>query len=284
MTKPALEFVVALVVAVPVCGQSVSNSSGTVVRVGQLSAISTASVAGNAFQPLTGRPYSAEQVTEHAQILADGTHITGVSQRTKLYRDSAGRTRTEHIVVPPAGAVIAQHTAFIEIVDPVAGYLYMLDENNRVARRSAWPPTIQRAINTTSTNTASFSSKPAPTVVPPNGAVSATRTGPTRPHPQNSHESLGTQTIEGVLAEGKRMTTIYPEGFFGNDRPITTVTETWMSPDLKLMVLSNTSDPRSGETTIKTINISQAEPDAALFQVPADYSIVDEQQPGAGPR
>jgi hypothetical protein len=81
--------------------------------------------------------------------------------------------------------------------------------------------------------------------------------------------------MEGVLVQGQRTTTVYPEGFFGNDRPITTVNETWTSPDLKIMVLSKTSDPRSGESTTRLTNISRAEPDPSLFQVPPDYQIVN---------
>jgi hypothetical protein len=88
---------------------------------------------------------------------------------------------------------------------------------------------------------------------------------------------LGTETIEGVLAEGKRTTIVYPIGAVGNDRPITTVSETWMSTDLKTVVLSKHSDPRSGESTTRLTNISRAEPDPALFQIPSDYEIVDAQ-------
>jgi hypothetical protein len=68
----------------------------------------------------------------------------------------------------------------------------------------------------------------------------------------------------------------FPEGAIGNDRPITTVTETWMSSDLKTVVLSKSSDPRFGDSTTKLTNIVMAEPDPALFQVPSDYSIMDE--------
>ena len=71
------------------------------------------------------------------------------------------------------------------------------------------------------------------------------------------------------------MTTTWPVGFFGNDRPITTVTETWTSRELGMTVMTKTSDPRSGESTMRLSNISQAEPDASLFQVPSDYQTVD---------
>jgi hypothetical protein len=62
----------------------------------------------------------------------------------------------------------------------------------------------------------------------------------------------------------------------GNDRPITTTNETWMSKDLGLTVLSTSYSPINGTTTTKIANLSTAEPDPALFMVPADYATVDE--------
>ena len=47
---------------------------------------------------VTGAPYSAENVSEHVQTLADGTHITSTPPGMKVYRDSMGRTRTERPV------------------------------------------------------------------------------------------------------------------------------------------------------------------------------------------
>ncbi len=163
---------------------------------------------------------------EHVQTLADGTHITQTTQKVMLYRDSAGRTRTEHIILPPPGAVMAPHPAFIGIVDPVAGYRYMLDQNNQAARRTPWPPAaVHRAIKTASATSSSNNGTQAPNIVLPSIAQIPSSTGSTRPNPAMSHESLGTQNIEGIIAEGTRMTTTYPEGFFGNDRPITVVSE-----------------------------------------------------------
>jgi len=221
-------------------------------------------------QTVAGRPYSAEQVMEHVQTLADGTHITQTTQRTKFYRDSAGRTRTEHSFTPPPGLVTASGPTFVQIADPVAGYRYMLNSHDQTARRSAFAPAMQRP------NMVAAAKPALPAVLPANAAATTTAA---RPHPEMSRESLGTQTIEGVVAEGTRMTMTFPEGSMGNDRPITTVTETWMSPDLKTVVLSKISDPRNGESTTKLTNVVMAEPDPALFQVPAEYSIVDDPAP-----
>ncbi|HVW85414.1 MAG TPA: hypothetical protein VHB50_12070, partial [Bryobacteraceae bacterium] len=48
-----------------------------------------------AMRAITGAPYSAEEVVEQVQTLADGTHISQKPLSTKVYRDSLGRTRTE---------------------------------------------------------------------------------------------------------------------------------------------------------------------------------------------
>ncbi|MGH9936348.1 MAG: energy transducer TonB, partial [Blastocatellia bacterium] len=88
-------------------------------------------------------------------------------------------------------------------------------------------------------------------------------------------EQLGKQTIEGVECEGTRAVTIMPAGAIGNERPIETVNETWYSPELRMMILTKRDDPRFGESTYRVTSISRSEPDAALFQVPSDYTIID---------
>jgi TonB family protein len=88
-------------------------------------------------------------------------------------------------------------------------------------------------------------------------------------------EQLGKQLVEGVECEGERGVTTMPVGTIGNDRPIETINETWYSPELKIMILSKRSDPRFGESTYSVTNITRAEPDAALFQAPSEYTLID---------
>ncbi len=88
-------------------------------------------------------------------------------------------------------------------------------------------------------------------------------------------EQLGKQMVEGVECEGTRAVTTMPSGAIGNERPIETVNETWYSTELQMMILSKRSDPRFGESTYRVTNINRSEPDAALFQVPSEYTIID---------
>ena len=239
---------------------------------------------GARFNRVTDAPFSGEQITERVQTLADGTHITQTTGTTMMYRDSAGRTRAEHMFTMQ-GVASGSGPKFVEILDPVAGYRYTFNEQNHTAQRMAWPPGMNRtgqtnaASVTASTGTAGSVSSRAITVNPNQANPNQTGTATARrQRPEVSRESLGTQIIDGIPAEGMRITVTYAIGTFGNDRPITTVSENWTSPELHIQVLSKVSDPRNGDTTTKLTNVSQVEPDPALFQVPADYSIEEQQQ------
>jgi TonB family protein len=68
---------------------------------------------------------------------------------------------------------------------------------------------------------------------------------------------------------------VVPLNAVGNDRPFSIVSEIWKSPDLQIIVLNKDSNPQSGERTYKLFNISRSEPEANLFQPPADYTVED---------
>jgi hypothetical protein len=88
-------------------------------------------------------------------------------------------------------------------------------------------------------------------------------------------KSLGTQTIEGVEATGTQSIMTIPAGAIGNEQAIKIVSEQWYSPALQVVVLSKRSDPRTGEMVYRLTQLDRSEPAAALFQVPADYTVKD---------
>jgi hypothetical protein len=92
-------------------------------------------------------------------------------------------------------------------------------------------------------------------------------------------QDLGTKNIEGVQANGTRSTRTIPAGQIGNDKPISIVTEVWISPDLQTVVYSKRSDPRMGEQIFSLTNIVRGQPDPSLFTIPADFKIVKGPQP-----
>lgn len=236
----------------------------------------------------TGMPYSAEQITETVQTLADGTHIRQTQHTMMMYRDSAGRTRTE-TPIGPFLRTTSDVPKMVRIVDVVGGYEYTLDDQNKVAHRvmvQVAQPMARRVaaggtgsgggLGTTVLNAQGFQvSGPASAARP---ALRANASGPMNmPRPEIQSEDLGTQMVEGVAARGTRTTQTWPEDSVGNDRPIVVVSEHWMSEQLGgVMVLSKNNDPRHGETTTSLKNVNLAEPDPSLFQPPPGYQIVDE--------
>lgn len=233
-----------------------------------------------------GAPYSAEAVTEIRQVLSDGNRITNKNSAL-VYRDSAGRTRREQkigAIGPLVAGPDAPSTVFIN--DPVAGTNYVLDPQTHTAHKMMLPPAPPEGagvMSASSRGVVFFSSNGAPPPPPPPpGALSgfAVRTGgPVEFKAQVRTESLGTQLIEGVQAEGTRTVRTIPAGEIGNDKPIEIVDERWYSAQLQTVVMNKHTDPRMGETTYKLTNLSLNEPPRSLFEVPADYSVAED-QPG----
>jgi hypothetical protein len=217
---------------------------------------------------IKGSPYSAEEVSDRTQTLADGTHITQKPQIVKLYRDSEGRTRREWLV---GASATSEGVTIVHITDPVGGFRYLLDSYNRIAHRFSTPENVNGPAKQSQENHA----------IPPGGAA-ATALQVVKPPesrtngPEVSTESLGSQIIEGVSAEGKRVTRTFPVGMMGNDRSLVSVAENWFSSELQVTVLSKNCDPRMGESSARLRNIERSEPDPALFRVPPDYQIVDD--------
>lgn len=220
--------------------------------------------------PVTGEPYSGEMETEHLQTLSNGTHIDQTREVSRMYRDSQGRTRTERLWFLPQSPVKEEGPHLVQIYDPVAGYNYTLDPRKLIAHRVAvasWPARPER----TQPSSQEANGQPKQ---PSSGLRSASPNVLGQRNMQR--EALGTQAIDGIEVEGWRITITTPAGAMGNDKPITHVCETWHATELKVLVLSKCSDPRSGKLTMRLKNLDRAEPDASLFEVPPDYTIVDD--------
>jgi hypothetical protein len=102
-------------------------------------------------------------------------------------------------------------------------------------------------------------------------AVAGCAAGPNvKPAPQAV--SIGERRIDGLKVTGSRLEFTIDAGEVGNDQPITVRTDQWFSPDLGVVVSSTHHDPMIGETTYRLEQINRAEPDAALFSVPGDYT------------
>lgn len=238
--------------------------------------------------PKKGAPYSAEAVTETVQVLRDGNRIVR-ENRAKVYRDSEGRTRREEKLqsVGP-WAVAGEQPTRIFINDPLRGEHWVLEPENKIARRMKTPKIEDRVGGLTEMNVdVSIESSSEARSGESDGTsheyqrierqvriVSGTAAAKSSQDESAPNvESLGTRMIEGVEAQGRRITRTIPAGQIGNERPIEVVYEQWRSEELGVDVMTKRSDPRSAETTYKLINIQRTEPLPGLFEPPPDYDV-----------
>lgn len=235
-------------------------------------------------------PYSAEATTESVMTLADGNRIVKRTT-TRVYRDSAGRTRRETLGAD--GQVES-----VVISDPTAKTGFSLDPHTQTASRTS----VLYFVSHASSDPVAGGTLPHITSAPSGGTVTVSTTtgdasgqvkqvqrsvvvttageGPVfkvgaeiTTKGETTKEDLGEQTIEGVLAKGTRTTTILPAGAVDNEQPIRIVSEEWFSPDLQVLVLTRHSDPRVGETTYRLGNVTRTEPAPSLFELPAGYTV-----------
>ncbi|HTC91321.1 MAG TPA: hypothetical protein VK686_23615 [Bryobacteraceae bacterium] len=226
-----------------------------------------------------GAPYSATITNESVQTLADGNRIVQTSTGNTA-RDSMGRTRQDAplLTIGNMSPADAPHLVFLQ--DPVAQTSYTLNLTEKTAMKGgAFSPmalssrtpgvATSGAMVTKDVIAGSFVAGAAAPL-----AISIQKTGAID-EGQAQNEDLGSKTMEGVSVMGTRTTRTVPAGQIGNDKPLSIVTEVWMSPELKTIVYSKRSDPRTGDQTFALTNIVRSEPDPSLFMVPSDFKLID---------
>lgn len=233
-------------------------------------------------EPAKGAPFCATVTTEHTQTFADGNRIH-TSDNSSVCRDSEGRTRREASLNLLVAGTQTPAPKLITIVDPVAGYHYMLDSESKTAHRiligsDAGIRGLKREPGGTSEKGDQVMLYQRVGTAGPNIAANEIfrKSGEASDGPPPSTETLGDQTIEGIHATGTRITTTIPAGKMGNEQPILVTSERWYSPELKAAIMTKHSDPWAGELKTQFTNVTNSEPDPSLFSVPSDYKMVDE--------
>ncbi len=226
-----------------------------------------------------GAPYSADEIHETNQVLADGTRIHNET-KTTVYRDSQGRVRRES-------------PGQIMIWDSAAGTSYILNQSSQTAQK------MQMAVNYVFKKTGAPDGPPeegtfrtfnfnkdgsagttmSQQMIVVKGMADAQAAAEAKaqlrklPSQDAKKETLPTQIMEGVNCEGVRLTNTIEAGAIGNDRPIQSTEERWYSPDLQVNLLVRKTDPRTGEDTVRLTNVRRIEPDPTLFTVPPGYQL-----------
>lgn len=239
-----------------------------------------------------GEPYTADEVHEATQTLADGTRIHNET-KTTVSRDSQGRVRRES-----PGQVM--------IWDGAAGTSYMLNQSSQTGQKMQVGFMVRKPLAPGQTPDApvrlftrpgddpsetadafhhqimvlrdtdpkSIAEAKAGGWVAAAGPVEA-KAGVKAATPQKDvkKDVLGSQVIEGVTCDGVRLTSTIEAGAIGNDRPIQVTEERWTSSELKVDLMVRKVDPRTGEDVVRLTNVRRIEPDPALFTVPPGYQI-----------
>lgn len=204
--------------------------------------------------------YSAVRQQTVVQTLANGTQVT---TRTEFHewRDSAGRSRTD-VYVERGGQMQLQMS---NIFDPVAHRSIQLHPIAHVAAVNDMPPMVGQ-----------FQQIPQrPVDKAFNEAMQAEYRGQRPSGIENKNESLGKSTILGECAVGNRWTQTIPAGEEGNDAPIQTLSENWSAPRIGVTLKSVNDDPRTGHMVNEVTELHVGDPDASVFQPPADYQVFD---------
>jgi hypothetical protein len=247
-------------------------------------------------------PFSADVITEYDRTLDNGGHIQRES-RGKIYRDSQGRMRTDS-QGPAAQPGSERSDCRITITDPMQQVVIYLNPKNKTAtvlhfgdagptpatnaKQSKAPKDVSK-IHVAPAAPKLAASQPevgTPQVPSGQGSAPANASIPSGDSAASSMDAgvlsnassativpLGTKIIEGFSAMGTRMTRTINAGTIGNDRPIVSIIDTWTSAELKTTVLMESDDGQAGHSTMKLVNIVRREPNAALFQIPPDYTL-----------
>lgn len=198
--------------------------------------------AANMIPAIRNAPFSAVLISQSEQTLDDGTQINRES-REVVMRDSQGGVYRARTIKNSRSNF--RETTLITLLDP-SRHLEYLCMPIKVCRTLRYrDPSSLRHLR-------GLDSKKDPNV---------------------TVEDLGTAEMSGVVVEGKRVTRMIPEGTIGNDRPFSTVEESWHSPQLDIDIQVKRADPRMGTRTITVTEIIASEPDAKYFEIPEGYRV-----------
>jgi hypothetical protein len=234
-------------------------------------------------------PYSAKSTATWVVPKSDGS-VVACTQETLLYRDAEGRTRSEvthntqimtyrdregNSRTWDVTKMYGGDKHFVTVADPVEGITFWWTIDEQSAKKQV---TVDRS---------------APR--PPKNPTQTTpaHSGPQEKEPDTikvspftkSHiESLGAQTVNGLYAEGYRVTTPVRDPRTGTD--MTATTEEWLSPDLKMVVRKIETDPRSSNENLpqgvvhrtELTDVGRSDPDPELFKLPKGYEVVESSQ------
>lgn len=214
-------------------------------------------------------PFSADLVCTN-----DTTAGTAPGFKTefhgKVARSSGGSSyfQMEHLL--PVSE--APRPVRVTITDPAANTVTTLDPQQKTAFIShvTGPSSAAAGALLTPASTVAVkpSAAPAKTMATPASAAASPYTSSVA----TKTEDLGSKTLDGVNVVGLRTVRTTTTGV-AEGKSFVSTTDTWTSPELKVVVMMETTTSNGDRHLTKLANIVRTEPSAALFQVPAGYSV-----------
>ena len=215
-----------------------------------------------AFPIVKDEPYTANVFAQNVSTTPDGKRTIHEAFNIHM-RDSAGRVLDQQLATPrdPNGGFTQ---GGVQVIDPVSMQDVKWEEDTKTVYTSPIPASY-----------ASYQRKPILDCARRNATCGADHAPCDARDGQVAYEILGERTIEGIRAEGCRITRTL-QAKPGSDQPDFSVTEIWASPELEINLLTTERYADGTERLTRLTNIRRDEPDHTLFQVPDGYKNPDE--------
>jgi hypothetical protein len=172
------------------------------------------------------------------------------------------------VTTQPDGAIISRESSEVRAADSAGRWM-----NATTQPEPRTQTTITRVV------VADFVARTRSTWEVPGKLATVTAMGPkcsiARARPSKPPaELLGTQTIQGIEAKGRRVTWNLPEGKVRTS-------ETWFAaaPGLWTLLVRAVYDSPASKATTALVNIGRSEPDPNIFRPPEGYEIVKKGAP-----
>jgi hypothetical protein len=221
-------------------------------------------VLGMTIGSVPGYPITGTIDAENTRIDSHGKTVTA-RYRSKIYRDSKGRTRLEWDMTP-LDEPSKPGWLIIDIYDPTTRTSIRLQPSDKSASKTHWP-----APNEKPQHVCKNSDLPK---IDPKELAQITI-------PEVSQIELAHDVVDGMAVRHGRESLKYLPNSSGKSSALGRVTDYWFSQKLQTFVLIKRSGPGKSQHTVKLSDIDRGEPDPSLFAVPPGYQV-SESQPWDG--
>jgi hypothetical protein len=209
-------------------------------------------------------PFSGVVDVQSVTTFTDGNRIVR-NNSMRYFRDGQGRTRTEHQGLNPQGVSVTGSPTVV-INDPVSGRRLTLLPKFQAAMEFK----LQKSLVSLAAAVSAYNDSEPPFALL--GIGMALGAGQST-EASTSTTSLGQKQINGLNVTGTRIVRTIPVGVLGNEKPITSTVEQWVSTDLGVVVQFTQTSSVGGSVSFALGQVVRAEPDPALFTVPANYKV-----------